>query len=117
MKKLSSLEFQKRLVDGSMVRLFLTADPEHLYLVLRLSGLRLHEGLLAIPQDAERFRTWTALLGPACRAMRGFSGGNCKHKLVPTCLCCFLQFVGEKKPYKNISQLWDGEVEASAHEE
>ncbi len=33
------------------------------------------------------------------------------------CLCCFLQFVGEKKPYKNISQLWDGEVEASANEE
>ena len=37
--------------------------------------------------------------------------------VVLTCLCCFLQFVGDKKPYKNISQLWDGEVEASANEE
>ena len=48
MRKLSSLEFQKRLVDGSMVRPPSTAEPEHLYLVLRLSGSRLHEGLLAL---------------------------------------------------------------------
>jgi hypothetical protein len=31
-------------------------------------------------------------------------------------LCWLLQFVGEKKPYKTVEQLWDGEVETVAEE-
>ena len=93
MQKLNALGFQKRLVDGSMV-CRCTCSPE-LQLNMPTLALELHAPSLVQPSLLRSSLKQSSL----------------------TCYCSGpLQFVGEKKPYKTIEQLWDGEVETVTEE-